>query len=70
MFVFGSGKLLPFSCDDKYKLLIVMTQPIKRNLFGLSTSITPKPHLNNHLNVSKAQEELLLWHNVFGHYNI
>ena len=28
------------------------------------------PDMNNRLIVSKAQEELLLWHNVFGHYTI
>ena len=22
------------------------------------------------LNISKSQEDLLLWHNIFGHYNI
>ena len=64
IFTFSSGKTLTFICDDKSSLPIVKTQPATHGF----QAITPLP--NNHLNVSKAQEELLLWHNVFGHYNI
>ena len=68
-FIFTSGDELTFNYDKMSSLHVAYAYilPLKKKsgVMGyLDAASTQR------LNISKSQEDLLLWHNIFGHYDI
>ena len=68
-FTFTSGDELTFNYDNISSLHVVHAylSPLKKKsgVMGYLDAASTQ-----HLNIFKAQEDLLLWHNIFGHYDI
>ena len=71
VFTFASGKTLSFTYAQGSNLPIALAT--KRNDIS-KADFAGKAYLvaasSGKLNISKAQEELLLWHGILGHYDI
>ena len=71
VFTFASKKTLAFVYSEESYLPIVLES--KRNAMSRS-DFSGQGYLasasSGKLNISKAQEELLLWHGILGHYGI
>ena len=71
VFTFASGKTLTFTYAQGSNLPIALAT--KRNDIS-KANFSGKAYLvaasSGQLNISKAQEELLLWYRILGHYDI
>ena len=67
VFTFSNSSTLSFKYSSITKLHIATATAPQHKVYMWSMNA----HIDSsRLNISKAQEYLLYWHNIFGHYNI
>ena len=67
IFEFPPGRKITFTYSDRSSLPIAMSY-VKKETGVLNSFLSALP--THKLSISKAQEELLLWNEIFGHYYI